>query len=62
MFVIDPEKCTQCGECQDICPTGAISQTPEGPFAVDNELCADCAVCQEICEQGSISEIEFQEV
>jgi Fe-S-cluster-containing hydrogenase component 2 len=24
-YVIDPEVCTECGSCADICPEGAIS-------------------------------------
>ena len=29
MFVINNEICSQCGECQDICPCGAIEQQPD---------------------------------
>ncbi len=62
MFVIDAEKCTQCGECQDICPCGAISQSDEGPFMIDKDLCAECAVCQDVCPFECISEVDFVEV
>ena len=35
MFVINKEKCSQCGECQDICPCGAIEQQPDDSFKID---------------------------
>ncbi|NMA95097.1 MAG: 4Fe-4S binding protein, partial [Clostridiales bacterium] len=26
IYVIDPDLCTDCGACMDVCPTGSISQ------------------------------------
>ena len=62
MFVIDKEKCSQCGECQDICSCGAIVENDDGSFSIDKDLCADCAVCQDVCAFEAIEEIEFAEV
>ena len=62
MFVIDPEKCTQCGECMDICPCGAVVEQDDGTFAIDKDLCAECAVCQVECAFEAISEIDFAAV
>ncbi len=62
MFVIDPKKCSQCGECQDICPCGAIVEQEDGSFVIDKELCAECAVCQDVCAFEAISEIDFAAV
>ena len=41
MFVINNEICSQCGECQDICPCGAIEQQPDDSFKIDAEMCSD---------------------
>lgn len=49
MFVINNEICSQCGECQDICPCGAIEQQPDDSFKIDAEMCSDCAACQSVC-------------
>ena len=46
------EECTSCGECEDICPFGAISL--EGPAAVDEEVCMGCGVCESACEFSAI--------
>lgn len=57
MFVINPELCTQCEECVDACPCGAIID--KGKYSeIDQEACADCGACLDVCEFGAISEVE----
>ena len=58
MFVINNEICSQCGECQDICPCGAIEQQPDDSFKIDAEMCSDCAACQSVCPFEAIEEKE----
>ena len=47
--VIDEEKCTQCGLCQDLCHFGAISD-----FKVDPVSCEGCGFCFNICPAEAI--------
>lgn len=41
--------CTQCGECIDICPTGAINRDKQGIVRVDKRLCVGCLSCVGFC-------------
>ena len=46
---IDPEKCTECGLCQDMCRFDAIHD-----FAVDPSFCEGCGFCSHICPEEAI--------
>ena len=48
--VIDEEKCTQCGLCQEICRFGAIEN-----FVVRPASCEGCGFCYHVCPEGAIS-------
>ena len=46
----DEEKCTHCGACTAICPTGSLSikrDTMEVIF--DSEMCSGCELCVPAC-------------
>lgn len=43
---IDPNLCNGCGQCVDVCPTGAIVE-PVG--SVDASRCIKCCACVKIC-------------
>jgi MinD superfamily P-loop ATPase len=51
---IDPERCTECGECLDRCQFNAIS--PE--FVADKIDCEGCGVCVHFCP---VEAIDFPE-
>jgi len=51
---IDPEKCTACGECVNVCRFDAISEIKEGNFLVDRVSCEGCTVCSLICPAEAI--------
>lgn len=40
-------KCTACGACARLCPTGAIA--PEAPRSIDKEKCIKCGRCIAVC-------------
>ena len=48
--VIDPEKCTQCGLCQEICRFSAIDD-----YTVDASSCEGCGFCSHICPPEAIT-------
>ena len=47
--VIDEEKCTQCGLCQDVCRSEAIKD-----FKVDPISCEGCGFCYHVCPDEAI--------
>jgi NAD-dependent dihydropyrimidine dehydrogenase PreA subunit len=53
MIAINYEDCNGCGECAEICPTGAII-LQNGKAALDESLCEGCLVCVDSCPQGAI--------
>jgi MinD superfamily P-loop ATPase len=48
--VIDPEKCTHCGLCRDLCRWQAIGED----FVVDAIDCEGCGVCYYFCPEKAI--------
>jgi len=48
--VIDGDKCTQCGLCQELCRFGAIDE-----FKADAVLCEGCGFCSHICPAEAIT-------
>jgi electron transport complex protein RnfB len=51
--VVEPDLCTGCGACLDVCPFGALSQE-DGLARVDYGRCAGCGLCHTACPQGAI--------
>jgi carbon-monoxide dehydrogenase iron sulfur subunit len=61
--ILDPEAaegaysaitCTQCGDCIDICPTGAISRTRSGVVVIQKKACVGCLACVAFCSIGAM--------
>lgn len=55
-----PEKCSDCGICQDLCRFDAVSQnelnpeTAGGSFEIDPLSCEGCGVCAYFCPEEAI--------
>jgi len=47
---IDPERCTQCGLCRELCRWEAIDDT----FVVDAIACEGCGVCYYFCPEKAV--------
>ncbi len=46
----DEQKCTHCGACTAVCPTGALRvQRPEMLVAFDEQKCSVCELCVPAC-------------
>jgi ferredoxin len=46
----DKTKCTQCGACTAVCPTGALAvQRPEMSVLYDQSKCSVCELCLPAC-------------
>ncbi|MFZ5648597.1 MAG: NIL domain-containing protein [Bacillota bacterium] len=49
-IVRDEEKCTMCGSCTAICPTGALFiERPSMEVRFDGDNCVVCQLCVRIC-------------
>ncbi len=59
----DPEVCTFCEQCRNICPLNAID-FKEGTFVVDENNCWHCGRCSRVCQEGALTlpqdDITFQ--
>jgi len=49
--VIDPEKCTGCGRCRELCRFDAVRED----FRIDPIDCEGCGVCVAFCPEKAIS-------
>lgn len=46
----DSKKCTECGACTAVCPTGALSvKRPEMNVVFDQQKCSVCELCVPAC-------------
>jgi MinD superfamily P-loop ATPase len=50
---IDPDKCTECGECENACRFDAIHD-----FQVDPRGCEGCKVCTIVCPSEAVTMVE----
>jgi carbon-monoxide dehydrogenase iron sulfur subunit len=48
-----PVVCDQCGECESVCPAGAIEKRGE-VYVIDPDLCSGCGECVGACSKGVI--------
>ncbi|AGK61033.1 Uncharacterized Fe-S center protein [Archaeoglobus sulfaticallidus PM70-1] len=44
------ENCTECGDCVEICPAGAIKN-----FRIDHSICLKCTGCSEVCKYDAVT-------
>ena len=52
------ERCTHCGACVTVCPTGAFRLDPNRMVLFDNEKCIACGLCIPACPPHAM-EVHF---
>ncbi len=52
--IVDPAKCTGCGQCPGLCSYGAIAGGAGLISVVDNAACKHCGQCLTACPEGAI--------
>ena len=50
---VNPDRCTGCGSCIDVCPVDAISLA-DGKAVIDLDKCANCHACESVCPVDAI--------
>ena len=53
---VDVTRCTGCGACVDVCPTGAMALV-DAKARVDEELCTGCRACADACPEDAIQPV-----
>ena len=56
LAVIDPETCSDCGRCLEVCRYDAISVI-DGRYSIDEIGCEGCGYCARVCPEGAIANI-----
>ncbi len=50
---VDEKRCTGCGTCMTVCPTGAIAMV-DNVATIDQDRCTGCEACIDVCPEGAI--------
>jgi len=53
MLKVDTEKCTGCGECEEVCTFEAIC-VQDDVAVVDQDACTLCGICVDGCPEGAL--------
>lgn len=54
--ILDSAKCSNCGKCLSVCPTGALSLNP---MSIDMGKCTFCGACKNVCEAKAVDFSNF---
>ncbi len=49
----NPNRCTRCGKCMEVCPMGSIGE--DGEIPTFDGICIKCQACRRICPTGAIA-------
>jgi len=51
---IDPNKCTRCGQCAEVCPMDVIRTLGDVAYIAYPQDCMTCFLCEEACNAEAI--------
>jgi anaerobic carbon-monoxide dehydrogenase iron sulfur subunit len=60
VLVVDDEKCTNCGECYDVCPTDVIHEHPDREVAFKCDLCDGDPQCIAFCQNKYVLAVDLK--
>ncbi|MFX1450093.1 MAG: ferredoxin family protein [Promethearchaeota archaeon] len=55
-IIVDDSKCTGCGTCVDVCPSGVfeLNEATGKTNRVNEDECIECLACVDQCPEGAI--------
>ena len=54
VYLIDTNRCSGCGRCQQVCPTEAIAGSDQTARKIDATLCVACGLCFQVCDDHAV--------
>jgi dihydroorotate dehydrogenase (fumarate) len=54
-FSFDPNLCTACNRCVQVCPYGARTMPEDRTMELDEELCRCCGLCVTVCNPEALT-------
>ena len=60
VLVVDEEKCTNCGDCYDVCSYGVIHEHPERKVAFKCDLCDGDPQCITFCQNQYVLAVDLK--
>ena len=51
----EPEECTACGECEQVCHESAIILDDGFLVSIEEDLCVECGACARVCPSDAIT-------
>ena len=60
VLVVDEDKCTNCGDCIDVCPYGVIREHPERKVAFKCDLCDGDPQCIAFCQNQYVLAVDLK--
>ena len=55
--VIDPDRCTACGTCEERCQMDAVKKDVD-PYTIDKNRCIGCGLCVPTCPEEAVKLVE----
>jgi anaerobic carbon-monoxide dehydrogenase iron sulfur subunit len=60
VLVVDEDKCTNCGECYDVCPYEVIHEHPDREVAFKCDLCDGDPQCIAFCQNKYVYAVDLK--
>ncbi len=60
VLVVDEEKCTNCGDCYNVCPYGVIHEHPDRRVAFKCDLCDGDPQCIAFCQNKYVLAVNLK--
>jgi Fe-S-cluster-containing hydrogenase component 2 len=60
VLVVEEDKCTNCGECYDVCPTNVIHEHPDRHVAFKCDLCGGQPQCIAFCQNPHVLAVDLK--